>query len=378
MDAKGRVEDMNEIAEVLTGFKVTEARHQPLQAIVNLQSARDGNLANSVARLCLSLRTVQRGDESVILRRRDGVHYGIDYSMSPLGSDGAGGAVLLLRDVTARRQAAKAARWTAGHDELTKLANHATFEARLSAVLEQESTGIQTQHGLCVIEIDQFGFINETYGVAAGNLVLQRLSEELQRKIRGVDLLARLDGNRFGILLLHCPFDKTKLIAETLRQEIETLTCAWHDTEIKVRASIGIAEVLPRNGNSTELLAAIDQACLKARQAGGNRVKSVIGSSQELARNSHVLTQFKEIQTALYYDRFELYCQSLLPIASDVSSLNYCELVLRMRCESGEMLAPRELLIATAGHHLLPELDRCMSKVSLKKPKPARPDCALK
>ncbi|MGH8595789.1 MAG: EAL domain-containing protein, partial [Gammaproteobacteria bacterium] len=225
--------------------------------------------------------------------------------------------------------------------------------------------GVPIQHGLCVIDLDHFALINERYGTAAGDFVLQRVADALKCKLRGVDLLARLDGDRFGVLLLNCAFDRAKLIAEGLRYQIASLSCPWQEVEINPRASVGLIEVLPGQTRMTELLSSADYACLKAKSDGGNRVYAVHAEDELCRSRDPILLRIKEIETALRYDHFELLFQPVLPIRSDHESINYCEVSLRMRTDSGETLAPRDFLPVAERYHLLPDLDRWIVKATI-------------
>lgn len=366
VDRNGRVEHMNAIAEVLTGYTLREARGQFVNYVACLQMPGTRDVSLAAVHEVLRTGTLQRGDERATLRRRDGVSYGIDYAVSALRIEGEiAGAVMLLRDVTERRNALRTATWRAAHDPLTGLSNRADFEHRLRETLEREIVGTPVAHALCVIDIDHFAFINDTFGTAAGDSVLLRIGELLRQQIRGVDLVARLDGDRFGILLFHCPFDKATLIAESLRGHIETLNCVWQEHELGVKVSVGLVEVAHRECPLGDLLSAVDYACHKAKRAGGNRVQTLRADDDHVRRRDQYFTRIKEIQTALRYDRFELYFQTILPVGASIPNLNYCELLLRMRTDENELLAPRDFLMTAERYHLLPDIDRWAVKAAV-------------
>ncbi len=369
IDGSGRVEFINPVAEVLTGFTLREARGQYVNHVVCLQSTGSKDLAAHIAFETMRDGGVRRGDDNTALRRRDGVVYGIEYAVSarahPAAGDAAPGAVFSLRDVTERRNALRLMSWRAAHDPLTGLVNRTDFEQRLHEAITREVVGPTAGHALLVLDIDHFTFINDTFGTAAADHLLKELAELLRQQIRGVDLLARLDGDRFGILLLHCPFDKAALIAEALRTQIERTTCAWQEHELNARVSVGLVEVTAHDLGLADLFSAADYACGCAKKAGGNRVHALRTSDEHFRRRDQYFTRIKEIQAALRYDRFELFFQSVLPIDHGTQKLNYCELLLRMRAEDSELVSPRDFLLTAERYHLLPELDRWTVKAAL-------------
>ncbi len=105
------------------------------------------------------------------------------------------------------------------HDELTGLINRREFERRLQRVLKtvHEERG---DYAVCYLDLDQFKIINDTYGHVAGDELLRKLGDLLQKKVRKRDTLARLDGDEFGVLMEHCPLAQARRVANELRESI--------------------------------------------------------------------------------------------------------------------------------------------------------------
>ena len=227
--------------------------------------------AGSVA-TCIDHGELFNSDDGTTLRQRDGGIQRITFTVAPLcEGDTRVGAVLLVRDITDARDHAHARTARAAHDPLTSLCNRVEFESRLQRALETPTLGSAKPHALCVINLEHFTFINDTYGSAAGDRVRLSLAELLAHKIRGVDLLAHLDDAAFGLLLYNSPIDKARLIAEELCSLIDSFHCAWHDNVINVHACVGVVEVRPGQTTLTEALIAVDVACTTAMRARPSR-----------------------------------------------------------------------------------------------------------
>lgn len=124
------------------------------------------------------------------------------------------------------------------------------------------------------VDLDYFKKINDTHGHAAGDVVLGRVADALQRTCRNADLLARFGGEEFVIALPETDAENGLRFAERLRRVIEELCIQLGDgRELKVTVSAGLA-AFPAHANSEdELVAAADAALYDAKRAGRNRIR---------------------------------------------------------------------------------------------------------
>jgi diguanylate cyclase (GGDEF)-like protein/PAS domain S-box-containing protein len=110
------------------------------------------------------------------------------------------GILTVSRDVTADRERSEQLKWASEHDALTHLPNRRSFHARLqAATLRAMQAGEQV--GLLVIDLDHFKHINDSFGHSAGDELLKVVAERLRNCIRDKDLVARIGGDEFAILL---------------------------------------------------------------------------------------------------------------------------------------------------------------------------------
>jgi diguanylate cyclase (GGDEF)-like protein len=159
------------------------------------------------------------------------------------------------------------------HDSLTRLYNRRALIERLGRELE-----LGTRHNfvstLLMLDLDHFKQINDTWGHPAGDEILRRFAELCQSCARTTDMVARLGGEEFAILLPHTDADAALVIAERLRQSTEqtALDIESNPDPVNVTVSIGLAVSYSGVGVD-ELIARADKALYLAKQSGRNTIK---------------------------------------------------------------------------------------------------------
>ncbi len=127
---------------------------------------------------------------------------------------------------------------------------------------------------LILLDLDHFKKINDDYGHDAGDYVLKRVAEVIQKDIvRPNDIFARYGGEEFVILLLNMESTKSLEIAENLRQTLEALDFLYGKQKFTVTASIGVADYKKEISTSTDLFKRADNAVYKAKSKGRNNVQ---------------------------------------------------------------------------------------------------------
>ena len=174
--------------------------------------------------------------------------------------------------ITPLRNALKyeAALQEARTDPLTQVLNRSTMEQSLCREM-----GLALRHGedLCVVavDLDDFKTINDAFGHAAGDLVLQELATLLRRCARESDLIYRVGGDEFVIALSHTSLAGARLLAERLRRAVDRNVFRYDGEELPVYISIGVA-ALDGNDCVDSLLHRADEALFEAKRAGRNQV----------------------------------------------------------------------------------------------------------
>lgn len=122
---------------------------------------------------------------------------------------------------------------------------------------------------LVLLDVDHFKQVNDTWGHAFGDRVLRRLAEHCEKHSRVSDLVVRLGGEEFAILLVETPIAEASNIAERLR--VAQMSDALEGREVTV--SLGISELLPDDRGIEDLLQRADAAMYRAKEAGRNRIE---------------------------------------------------------------------------------------------------------
>jgi len=162
------------------------------------------------------------------------------------------------------------------HDDLTGLPNRRHFiEAG------ERETARASRYGrpqaLMILDIDHFKEINDTFGHLAGDQVLIRLCEALGPELRDGDLLARIGGEEFSVLLPETSLQPALEVAERLRQRASETETEHEGQMISVTVSIGITSTEVGEADLYALLGAADDALYGAKESGRNRVQSYRG-----------------------------------------------------------------------------------------------------
>jgi diguanylate cyclase (GGDEF)-like protein/PAS domain S-box-containing protein len=225
----------------------------------------------------------------------------------------------------------------ARHDMLTGLPNRLCFHEKLEQALVARAPDAQV--GVLCLDLDGFKAVNDTLGHPAGDALLRRVAERLQRCIRDGDTVARLGGDEFAIVL----GDGRERDATALAKRIIDILSQPFDLDgvsAAVGASIGIA-FAPRNGETPEdLVKAADIALYDAKARH-------LGSYSSFDHSMHEVLQSRQatklqLGGALSRGELELHYQPLVNIAT--GAINGCEALLRWRHPERGLIPPSEFI----------------------------------
>jgi diguanylate cyclase len=156
-------------------------------------------------------------------------------------------------------------------DHLTELANLREFENRFEQLFE-ECLNNEMPISFLMLDLDHFKMINDTYGHLRGDEVLSELAQILIKSCRSYDLVARIGGEEFAIVLPRCPKETAFNIGRRIRQQIEDYVFCKDSHEIRMTVSIGVSSFPNDADDSEKLMALADKALYKAKSAGRNAV----------------------------------------------------------------------------------------------------------
>jgi diguanylate cyclase (GGDEF)-like protein/PAS domain S-box-containing protein len=359
VDTDGRCTFANRATTSMLGFTREELLGAEVRPLLHL-SRESGEPIPAADWAVLEVMETGEGVriEDEMMVRRDGSRFCAEYSSYPVVENGVViGAVVVFRDITEAREMAKRLSYQAAHDALTGLVNRREFERRVTTAL-QEAHVDDTLHGLIFLDLDQFKIVNDTCGHSAGDEMLRQLSNVLQGKLRSSDTLARLGGDEFGVLLEHCPLDRSRQIAEALRAAVEEYRFMWEGQSFAVGVSVGVVPISTESQNLAGVMSAADNACYSAKEAGRNRVHVYELNDEELAERRGQMQWAQRINEAFDQERFRLYFQSITPIDNTTDLTSHYEVLLRMVDEDGKLVPPGAFLPAADRYDLMPRIDR--------------------
>lgn len=190
---------------------------------------------------------------------------------SELENPAVSGIVLNSRDVTERKSLEARLTHQAYHDPLTGLPNRAMFFDMLRQVLPINPTETRVVPALLFVDVDEFKQVNDTFGHESGDEVLRQIANRLQTVVRGDDVLSRLAGDEFTILLNRVnSTDDAMAAAHRVLESLET-PIRIDDAVLTVSPSVGVAVADSSIASPTELLRRADLAMYAAKRRGPGR-----------------------------------------------------------------------------------------------------------
>lgn len=340
-DAQGLVTFMNDAAQNLTGWSLSQVLHTAVaEFLVFKDGATQDRLPNPVTRVLASGVATQSGPHTVMATRQ-GSPLPVESLASPIFGDHGLvlGCVLVLRDVSERERVQEHLQWQAGHDALTGLPNRVLLTDRFERALDK-SNRENTQLAVCLLDLDKFKPVNDTYGHAVGDALLVALTARLNQELRAVDTLTRLGGDEFVILLedLADDVDLTGLLERILQALAEPFDVNGH--HIEVTGSLGFTVFPIDKSDPDTLLRHADQAMYVAKQTGRNRCHR-FDVRQDLQQASEHQT-LDRVRQAIVNDELQLYYQPKVNLRSGV--VQGFEALLRWQHPQDGMIPPLSFL----------------------------------
>lgn len=196
-------------------------------------------------------------------------------------------------------------------DYLTGLYNRRKFEEFLTYEVKR-SVRHRHKFTILMIDLDNFKYINDTYGHASGDLVLKEVTQIFASNLRNADILARIGGDEFAVILPETSYENGHAVVEKLRASLESTPISLMFDQVSLTASFGIAEYPEQGENIEALLTGSDLAMYKAKRAGKNTIARADQSDQEMATEIQKKGEF--LRRAIDEDRVEPFVQPIYSV----------------------------------------------------------------
>jgi len=291
-----------------------------------------------------------------VRRRKDGTLVQVEATTSTL-RDHSGrviGLVGSLRDITERRRTEAQLAYLSNHDPLTGLFNRSRFEEELGGIAARARQR-NVEAALLMLDLDNFKYVNETYGHKSGDELVSSIAASLQSQLGPIDVLARFGGDEFGVLIIDTDVEQARELAERLLAAVRDHEMTINGIEIRVTASIGVVVFDGIHASAEDVLADVDRAMYQSKEKGRNRVTVLQPSDRGWVRDQLNRSTEHVIRDALANDHFELYVQPIVNLTS--GQMTHCEVLLRLR-DGDEIIAPGRFLPAAERLGLIHLIDR--------------------
>jgi diguanylate cyclase (GGDEF)-like protein/PAS domain S-box-containing protein len=247
-DNAGIVEYVSDKISDITGFSSDEVIGKALHIF------KPGVLAAVYEELWSVIRAGREWAGEIGNRRKDGSSYLEHIRIAPVfAADGTiDRFTAVIEDITKQKQLEEELYLHATTDSLTRLYNR-----RMILELGEHEVAVARRHGHCLallmVNIDDFKSINDTYGHAAGDEALQTVAYAYRATLHTNDLVGRLAGNEFVVVLTEASPDEAQQAAKRLCEQVEQARIPWKESEIRCTVSVGVA-MLQENDTSFEIL----------------------------------------------------------------------------------------------------------------------------
>lgn len=352
IDGLGVVQAVNKAALSCFGYVETELLGQNISMLMPASDAKahDGYMGHY-------LRTGERKiigiGRELQGRRKNGEEFDLHLSIGEFLLHGKRMFVGICHDISERRRFTDRIAFLAAYDGLTGCLNRHHFLQSLSTAMRRcRRDGVRL--AVLFLDLDGFKAINDNHGHGVGDRLLSLAAERLRRMLREADLLGRVGGDEFAVLL---PMDEGASVIEEVASRLLTGLRKPFDLDdmlLRVRASIGVSLFQGGEQTAGELLNEADIAMYQAKMDGGDCVRYFDQALRERSERSyHTLNRLRRTIAA---EGFELHYQ----LQFDLQTLkpSGIEALLRWRNDAGELIMPGDFIPVALAYGLMSDIDR--------------------
>jgi len=352
MDNKGRWTYLNKAVKHIYGYQADEMLFKPYSDY-QLPESRDRDL--SAMDTLLSGKEIV-GYETVHMNKK-GEKIHISFNAKPsINPDGSVAYITgTARDITSQKAYENELTYQAQHDSLTGIYNRKYFQQELERVVSRVARSA-ADCAVFYMDLDQFKYVNDTVGHAAGDKLLLETTRLLHSHIREGDLLARFGGDEFTVLLYNLDREEACTVAEGIRKLFENYQFMDSGKSFNVTLTLGIACITNQTTSADEVLSQADIACNIAKSNGRNRVHIAEPGNNEKDGLANDMGWASRVRDAFENDNFSLAFQPIISVAS--GAINDYEVLLRMHRKNGDIILPGGFMPAAERFGLVHNVDR--------------------
>lgn len=282
----------------------------------------------------------------------------------------------IQREITQEYELADTLAYQATYDWLTGLVNRYEFNERLQEII-QDCCHKGEQAVLCYIDLDQFKIVNDTAGHAVGDPLLVEISTLFQETIRDSDILSRLGGDEFGLILKGCTLESAQVLCKSLLSTLQTHRFCWENRQFNLSCSIGVVPISSHSGELVDLLSRADLACYKAKKLGRGRLYIDTPGEIGLDSDKTLMTHIANLTQYIEEDRFFLVQQKIQSLFPTGHQGNHFEVLIRFQDKNSAVMSPADFIPAMEQYGVITVIDRWVIETVLKKLSHVSPDTLI-
>jgi len=340
LDKSGRIKFLNKAWFDLTGFKIKDSLGKSLMEFIDVDELGANKFSLQLNNLLMCHET--SSTEEVKIRTVYDTNVWVEIKLHQLIKDEqVEGLTATIDNIDDRKKAEEKLNHLALHDTLTGLYNRYYFDNELNRLTLLASRGNE-KHCLLYIDLDHFKVINDTEGHQMGDMVLREVSQILSQRLRNSDILCRVGGDEFVILLAETRVNDAKFIGENICRQIADAHFQFGNNTYKVSASIGVSEIDGR-ATAPEYLRQADIALYVAKNKGRNQTHCYLESDSESKQQLDNMKWVHRLQEAVINDQLVLHFQPVWDLKEN--KVAYYEALVRL-CVNGQLTYPGEFIPA--------------------------------
>jgi diguanylate cyclase (GGDEF)-like protein len=261
----------------------------------------------------------------------------------------------LMRDTTEHVREIRRLSYLATRDELTGHLNRNALREELAGAIESAKS--ESRHcAFLVASIDRLAMINDSFGFDAGEEVIMGVGERLSRTLRGSDIIGRIAGNKFGVILKNCSEREIAVVGSRLRASVRANIVETRYGMVAATCSVGAVWLPQAASTSQEAMLRAEQALDKARANGRDGFAAYQASAQRETARLRQMQIADEVVLALKENRLKLAYQPIVQAYS--RSVSHYECLLRMTKPDGSVLTAGHFVPAAEQMGIIHLLDR--------------------
>ena len=355
-DRWGVIEGFNQAAMRLFGWEEKDVigTSVGLLIVADAHEQREGYLQHFLRN---EIKQLVGHEGEVTGRHKDGSVFPVAIKISTITLEGRELCIALLADISERKAMMQRLKTMAERDGLTGLYNRRYFQGELERVVERVRRAGESNCALLYIDLDNFKFVNDTLGHAAGDQLLIQVAGILRKRARKSDLIARFGGDEFTTLVYDTTPEKAGLIADSFRQQIAGFVFHYEGRHVDIGCSIGVAMLGAKTRDAAKALSHADLACHLAKRGGRNRIHMFTETDAENVTSMSLdMGWSRRIKDAIEHGKFLLACQPI--VNSRTREVTSYEVLVRMRDENDKLIMPAGFLPAAERFGLMLDIDR--------------------